>query len=130
MTRLLKYSSVTFTPSMLWIFAGAPFVEGLRRNVALTSALAAITAMAPEAFLAGLRQALGGAKRVAMEISTNDAVPAMDLVPLGVGELVVERHVPRGADHEVAAGVGVLVHDDVGSRAAVDDEPSGVVCLL
>jgi chromate transporter len=35
---------VTFTASMLWIFAGAPFVEQLRSNRLLTGALAAITA--------------------------------------------------------------------------------------
>jgi chromate transporter len=35
---------VTFVPSMLWIFAGAPFVEGLRANRQLSGALAAITA--------------------------------------------------------------------------------------
>ena len=35
---------VTFLPCFLWIFAGAPFVERLRGNRALSSALAAITA--------------------------------------------------------------------------------------
>lgn len=35
---------VIFVPSMLWIFAGAPFVEQLRSNKQLTGALAAITA--------------------------------------------------------------------------------------
>ncbi|HET8729454.1 MAG TPA: chromate efflux transporter [Alphaproteobacteria bacterium] len=35
---------VTFTPCFLWIFLGAPFVEGLRENRMLTAALAAITA--------------------------------------------------------------------------------------
>ncbi len=35
---------VTFTPSMLWIFIGAPYIEALRKNVKLASALAAITA--------------------------------------------------------------------------------------
>jgi chromate transporter len=35
---------VTFTPSMLWIFAGAPFIEPLRANHKLSGALAAITA--------------------------------------------------------------------------------------
>jgi chromate transporter len=35
---------VTFTPCFLWIFLGAPFIEQLRGNVALTSALSAITA--------------------------------------------------------------------------------------
>jgi chromate transporter len=35
---------VTFTPSMLWIFVGAPFVEQLRANKQLSGALAAITA--------------------------------------------------------------------------------------
>jgi chromate transporter len=33
-----------FAPSFLWIFAGAPFVEDLRRNRRLAGALAAITA--------------------------------------------------------------------------------------
>jgi chromate transporter len=35
---------VTFTPSMLWIFAGAPYIEELRGNRRLAGALAAITA--------------------------------------------------------------------------------------
>ncbi len=34
---------VTFTPSMLWIFIGAPYIESLRKNVKLASALTAIT---------------------------------------------------------------------------------------
>jgi chromate transporter len=35
---------VTFTPCFLWIFVGAPFIEVLRGNEALSGALAAITA--------------------------------------------------------------------------------------
>ena len=35
---------VTFTPCFLWIFLGAPFIERLRGNVVMTSALSAITA--------------------------------------------------------------------------------------
>ncbi len=35
---------VTFTPCFLWIFVGAPYVEALRSNKALSGALAAITA--------------------------------------------------------------------------------------
>jgi chromate transporter len=35
---------VTFTPCFLWIFLGAPFVEAMRGNQALSSALSAITA--------------------------------------------------------------------------------------
>lgn len=35
---------VTFVPSMLWIFIGAPYIEALRQNVQLSSALTAITA--------------------------------------------------------------------------------------
>jgi len=35
---------VTFVPCFLWIFAGAPFVERLRGNLALSAALSAITA--------------------------------------------------------------------------------------
>lgn len=35
---------VTFVPSFLWIFMGAPYIEYLRGNKALTTALSAITA--------------------------------------------------------------------------------------
>ena len=35
---------VTFTPCFLWIFLGAPFVETLRGNRALSAALSTITA--------------------------------------------------------------------------------------
>jgi chromate transporter len=35
---------VTFTPCFLWIFLGAPYIESLRGNKALTGALSAITA--------------------------------------------------------------------------------------
>src|ERR1700755_2307663 len=35
---------VTFTPCFLWIFVGAPYVEALRSNKALSAALATITA--------------------------------------------------------------------------------------
>lgn len=35
---------VTFVPCFIWIFLGAPFIESLRGNVALHSALSAITA--------------------------------------------------------------------------------------
>ena len=35
---------VTFTPCFLWIFLGAPYIEGIRGNRALGGALSAITA--------------------------------------------------------------------------------------
>jgi chromate transporter len=35
---------VTFVPSFVWIFAGAPYVESIRRSVPLRGALAAVTA--------------------------------------------------------------------------------------
>lgn len=35
---------VTFVPCFLWIFLGAPYVEGMRRNKALSGAMTAITA--------------------------------------------------------------------------------------
>jgi chromate transporter len=35
---------VTFVPCFMWIFLGAPFIEALRTNTALSGALAAITA--------------------------------------------------------------------------------------
>ncbi|MBX9620315.1 MAG: chromate efflux transporter [Hyphomicrobiales bacterium] len=40
----LMASWVTFAPSFLWIFAGAPFVEDVRRNRHLAGALSGITA--------------------------------------------------------------------------------------
>ena len=36
---------VTFLPCFLWIFAGAPYVEKLRANQAISSALGAVTAV-------------------------------------------------------------------------------------
>jgi chromate transporter len=36
---------VTFTPCFLWIFLGAPYIESLRGNKALSAALSAITAV-------------------------------------------------------------------------------------
>jgi chromate transporter len=35
---------VTFAPCFAWIFLGAPYMEGLRRNAALSAALSAVTA--------------------------------------------------------------------------------------
>ncbi|MDZ4085914.1 MAG: chromate efflux transporter [Tabrizicola sp.] len=35
---------VTFAPCFAWIFLGAPYMEGLRRNMALSAALSAVTA--------------------------------------------------------------------------------------
>ena len=35
---------VTFTPCFLWIFLGAPWIEALRGNKALSAALGAVTA--------------------------------------------------------------------------------------
>ena len=35
---------VTFTPCFLWIFLGGPYIEKLRGNIKLTTALSAITA--------------------------------------------------------------------------------------
>ncbi len=40
----LMASWMTFAPSFLWIFAGAPFAESLRRDAKASAALAAITA--------------------------------------------------------------------------------------
>lgn len=40
----LLASWVTFTPSFLWIFVGAPYIERLRGNAALASVMSAITA--------------------------------------------------------------------------------------
>jgi chromate transporter len=42
---------VTFAPCFLWIFLGAPYVEALRGNKALSAALSSITAAAMLAIL-------------------------------------------------------------------------------
>lgn len=51
---------------------------------------------------AGLRAVLAGARRVAMEVSTLDAVPALDLVPAGVVELA------RSAGAEVVSSADLV----------------------
>jgi chromate transport protein ChrA len=42
---------VTFTPCFLWIFLGAPYIEQVRGNKALTGALSAITAAVVDVIL-------------------------------------------------------------------------------
>ncbi len=88
---------VTFAPSFLWIFAGAPYVEAVRGNRALAGALAAITAAVVGVILnlavwfglhvafARVGEAAAGPLRVAMpDWSSLDPVA----VALGVAAMV------------------------------------------
>lgn len=91
---------VTFAPSFLFIFAGAPFIERLRGNQALAGALAAVTAavvgvIANLALWFGLHVLFGAVGRV--ELGPLD-LPAPDL----------SRFDPRAALIALAAGVALL----------------------
>ncbi len=70
---------VTFVPCFLWIFLGAPYVEALRGNAALSSELAAITA-AVVGVIANL--ALWFAIRVLFENVNASGIPHFDSLRL------------------------------------------------
>jgi chromate transporter len=62
---------VTFVPCFLWIFVGAPYVEALRNNRAISAALAAVTAavvgvIANLALWFGLHVLFGATREVAL----------------------------------------------------------------
>ncbi len=67
---------VTFVPSFLFIFLGAPYIEGLRRNRALAGALAGITAA-----VVGVMANLGVYFAVTTLFATADRGPLALLVP-------------------------------------------------
>jgi chromate transporter len=75
---------VTFVPCFLWIFLGAPYVESLRGNAALSSALAAIMA-AVVGVIANL--ALWFASHVLFERVSASGIPdfaSLEIVPAGL----------------------------------------------
>lgn len=71
---------VTFAPCFLWIFLGAPYVEALRNNMALSSTLSAITAAVVGVIL---NLALWFALHVVFR-----EVRTIDLLDLGFGPVV------------------------------------------
>lgn len=71
-----------------------------------------------------LAETLGGARRVAMEVSAGDAVPAMDLVPWGVVQLV-----ERAGPEVVASGELVARFYSAWSRAGLDSHRRCAVAL-
>jgi chromate transporter len=79
---------VTFVPSFLWIFAGAPYTERLRQNKALSAALTAITAAV-----------VGVMLNLAIWFALHVVFGAVDEVAAGPLHL----HVPRLASIDLAA---------------------------
>jgi len=81
---------VTFAPCFVWIFAGAPFVERLRQNRALASALGAITAAVVGVILNlalwfALHFLFGRVERVAIGPLRFDAPVLTSFDPLAAG---------------------------------------------
>ncbi len=110
---------VTFVPCFLWIFLGAPYIERLRANTALSGALAAITAAVVGVIL---NLALWFALHVLFgELGTlrfgpiSMLVPqwqTIDLVALGIsavaGLALFRFHLGIGAVLAICGGLGVL----------------------
>jgi chromate transporter len=85
---------VTFAPCFAWIFLGAPFMEGLRRNTALTAALSAVTAAV-----------VGVILNLALWFAIH--VVWTEVARVGFGPLEMELPVP-GSINWIAAGLTVL----------------------
>ena len=85
---------VTFLPCFVWIFAGAPFIERLRGNVALASALGAITAAV-----------VGVILNLAIWFALHFLFAAV--APVAVGPLRFDVPVPTSLD-PLAAGLSML----------------------
>ena len=111
---------VIFVPSMLWIFAGASFVEQLRSNKALSGALAAITAavvgvilnlslwFALHVLFGKVQEMHSGILRwYAVDVSTLDVAAAALAVIAGL--LAFVFHLGMISTIVVMAGLGVAV---------------------
>jgi chromate transporter len=110
----------TYLPSYLWIFVGAPYVEALRNNEALSAALSAVTA-AVVGVIANLGAWFGvqvlfaerstvavlGAGVELPVLATIDPAAAAIAVAAGVTLAVLDQPIPRTLAG--AAAVGVLL---------------------
>jgi chromate transporter len=110
----------TYLPSYLWIFVGAPYVEALRNNEALSAALSAVTA-AVVGVIANLGAWFGvqvlfaerstvavlGAGVELPVLATVDPAAAAIAVAAGVTLAVLDQPIPRTLAG--AAAVGVLL---------------------
>jgi chromate transporter len=85
---------VTFLPCFVWIFAGAPFIERLRENKALASALGAITAAV-----------VGVVLNLAVWFALHFMFRAVQ--PVRTGPFVFDVPVPASLD-PLAAGLSIL----------------------
>ncbi len=119
---------VTFIPSFLWIFLGAPFVEHLRGRPSLTSALSAITAAVVGVVLNlavwfALFTLFGevdvserfGAILYQPNLSTID-VPAL-LIAVGAGVALISRKLTTLQVVAIAAAIGIVVQFATGGPA-------------
>ena len=108
---------VTFVPSFLWIFIGAPYAEALRRSPRLSSALAAITAAVVGAILNlaiwfGLHALFGVVNEVPVgpvTLTVPDPAtldPAALVIAIGAAWLVFRRHWPMLGVLALAGVVG------------------------
>ena len=85
---------VTFAPCFAWIFLGAPYMEGLRRNAALSAALSAVTAAV-----------VGVILNLALWFAVH--VIWSEVAQVSFGPLTMELPVP-GSINWVAAGLSAL----------------------
>ncbi|HVG50403.1 MAG TPA: chromate efflux transporter [Xanthobacteraceae bacterium] len=107
-----------FAPSFLWIFAGAPFLEDLRRNQKLAGALAAITAAVVGVILSlAVWFALHVLFRQVTEVSygplrwfavTSGSIDGMAVALAGIAAILVfVRHVGMIATVVIMAALGI-----------------------
>ncbi len=112
---------VTFVPSFLMIFAGAPWIARITANPRLAGALAAIMAavvgvianlalwFAAHVFFARIgRAALGPADVIAPDLTSFR--PGLAALALLAGWLLLRRHMPLPLVLLIAAGAGLLLH--------------------
>lgn len=85
---------VTFAPCFAWIFLGAPYMEGMRRNAALSAALSAVTAAV-----------VGVILNLALWFAVH--VIWSEVAQVSFGPLTMELPVP-GSINWVAAGLSAL----------------------
>ena len=126
---------VTFVPSFLWIFLGAPFIEHLRGRPALTAALSTVTAavvgvvlnLAVWFALFSLFDTVDVRRRFGLVIYQPD-LATLDLLALAIAAgsavALIRFKVPTVRVVAVAAAVGVA--EGVGEAPSVPPPPQAV----
>src|SRR3546814_9339440 len=96
---------VTFMPCYLWIFAGAPFIERMRGNRALSATLGAITAAVVGVILNlalwfAIHTLFGEVRQVAV-ISGGFDVPVLAYLNIAALVLAIGADLPRSEERRV-----------------------------